>query len=181
VVGRGAIGFSPFGMDATGYSNAPLGAAKLDDETIETFAMNYRLAAPMDRELADLGLKGKLHGAAEPVDSHEQTLALGRWKATVSYGRPEFGTEPPKGNTPPAGGVLIAELGPDEYLVTGYHVRVSLDLAAPGGHAMMARVEEGYFQDGQWRFVRLWNGDQTDYGLNFTSAPQVLRVRLATY
>ena len=33
-----AIGFAPFGMDATGYSNYPLGAAKLDDETIEAFA-----------------------------------------------------------------------------------------------------------------------------------------------
>jgi hypothetical protein len=28
---------------------------------------------------------------------------------------------------------------------------------------------------------RLWNGDQTDYGLNFTGLPQVLRVHLATY
>jgi hypothetical protein len=43
-------------------------------------------------------------------------------------------------------------------------------------------VEEGMFQeDGTWRFLRIWNGDQTDWGLNLTSAPQVLRVRLATY
>ena len=34
---------------------------------------------------------------------------------------------------------------------------------------------------GQWVFERVWNGDQTDYGLNFTSAPQLLRVKLATY
>jgi len=30
-------------------------------------------------------------------------------------------------------------------------------------------------------FERLWNGDQTDYGLNFTSIPQVLHVQLASY
>jgi hypothetical protein len=29
--------------------------------------------------------------------------------------------------------------------------------------------------------ARIWNGDQTDYGLNFTSLPQVLKVTLATY
>jgi beta-galactosidase GanA len=46
---------------------------------------------------------------------------------------------------------------------------------------MMARVEEGHFVDGQWVFDRVWNGDQTDYGLNFTSAPQVLKVKMATY
>lgn len=30
-------------------------------------------------------------------------------------------------------------------------------------------------------FDRLWNGDQTDYGLNFTAEPQLLRVKLATW
>lgn len=35
--------------------------------------------------------------------------------------------------------------------------------------------------DGRWEFHRNWNGDQTDYGLNFSDAVQLLRVRLATY
>ena len=30
-------------------------------------------------------------------------------------------------------------------------------------------------------FDRQWNRDQTDYGLNFTSLPQVLRVKLGSY
>jgi beta-galactosidase GanA len=42
-------------------------------------------------------------------------------------------------------------------------------------------VEEGYYENGVWHFVRVWNGDQTDYGLNFTSLPQVLKVTLATF
>jgi hypothetical protein len=29
--------------------------------------------------------------------------------------------------------------------------------------------------------TRIWNGDQSDYGLNFTSMPQVLRVTVATF
>jgi Domain of unknown function (DUF5597) len=33
--------------------------------------------------------------------------------------------------------------------------------------------------NGKWQFLRVWNGDQTDWGLNFTSVPQVLRVRFA--
>jgi beta-galactosidase GanA len=43
------------------------------------------------------------------------------------------------------------------------------------------RVEEGTYENGQWKFIRVWNGDQTDYGLNFSSAVQMLRVKLATY
>ena len=43
-------------------------------------------------------------------------------------------------------------------------------------------VDEGtYDANGKWVFRRRWNGDQTDYGLNFSSATQLLRVKLATY
>ena len=43
------------------------------------------------------------------------------------------------------------------------------------------RVEEGRFVDGAWVMDRVWNGDQTDWGLNFSERPRVLRVKLATY
>ena len=42
-------------------------------------------------------------------------------------------------------------------------------------------VDEGTYVDGKWVFRRRWNGDQTDYGLNFSGIPQLLRVKLATY
>lgn len=182
VVGRGGIGFAPFGMDATGYVNFPLGAAKIDDETIEPYAANYALLAPMSRLLAQLNFEGKVWGVAEPPDTHEQTLSLGQWQATVSYGRLQFGMDPPKGNPTPSGGVIIAQLGPDEYLIAGYHARVSFaSTGSTGRNWLFARVEEGRYVDGHWVFDRLWNGDQTDYGLNLTSTPQVLRVRLGRY
>jgi hypothetical protein len=43
------------------------------------------------------------------------------------------------------------------------------------------RVEEGNFQNGVFKPIRIWNGDQTDRGLNFGSAPQALQVSLGTY
>jgi beta-galactosidase GanA len=81
--------------------------------------------------------------------------------------------------------VLIARLGRDEFLVTGRNARISFASAqslSPAQGFLLARVEEGrYDADGRWIFERLWNGDQTDYGLNFTTLPQLLRVKLATY
>jgi hypothetical protein len=168
-------------MDFTGYFNFPLGAPKVDAETLAPFALNYQLIAPMAREIAKLGFEGKLWGAAEPEHAHEQTLNLGAWTATLSYGLPQFANGRPPGNKTPEGGALIAQLGPDEYLVTGSHVRVGFAPADGRKNWMMARVEEGYYDNGAWKFVRLWNGDQTDWGLNFTSMPQVLRVKLASY
>jgi beta-galactosidase GanA len=183
VLGRQGIGFSPFGMDYTGYANFPLGAKKLDAETIEAFAINYRLLAPMAAQIAELSLRGKVHGVSEDPAVHQQTISLGKWQAGISYGRPQFGMDPPPGNPLPSGGALIAELRPDEFLVTGLHARVEFGLAdkQSGAKMQFARVEEGVYEDGVWKFLRVWNGDQIDWGLNFTGVPQVLRVRLATY
>jgi beta-galactosidase GanA len=186
-MGRHAVGFSPFGMDATGYFNFPLGAPKLDDATINAFAANYQLFGPMDRAWAKLAFENRTWGASEPTDpqaGHKQMLDLGKWKATLTFGQSQFGFDPPTGNPEPAGGAVIAELGPDEFLVTGFHTRVSFDLAVakPGEHMIIDRIEEGHFdENGQWVFERLWNGDQTDYGLNFTSDRHVLKVKLATW
>jgi beta-galactosidase GanA len=187
VLGRGGVGFAPFGMDFTGYVNFPLGAPKLDQDTIQAFARNYELVEPMMRELAALSLKGKVWGAAEPVETHVQHIVLGEagsapWQVEVSYGHEMFGDAEAKGNPTPCGGVLVAGLGPNEYLVTGYRARVRFERARQSNTPfMLARVEEGHYEQGQWIFERIWNGDQTDWGLNFTDLPQVLRVRLAEY
>jgi beta-galactosidase GanA len=182
VLGHEGIGFSPFGMDRTGFVNYPLGAAKVDDETLQPFAENYAIAAPMQSELAKLNFEGKLQGVSEDPDVHRQSMDFGAWKVDISYGLPQFGSGPePKGNPTPSGGALVAELGPNEFLVTGLHARVDFRPADAAKQRQFLRVEEGSYQDGTWHFLRIWNGDQTDYGLNFTSAAQVLRVTLATY
>jgi beta-galactosidase GanA len=76
---------------------------------------------------------------------------------------------------------MIAQLGANEFLVTGVHARIDFKPADAAKQRQFLRVEEGSYEQGVWRMTRIWNGDQTDYGLNFTSAPQVLRVTVATY
>ena len=183
VLGHQGIGFSPFGMDFTGYSNFPLGARVVDDKTLTPFALEYGLIGPIAPELAQLSFAGDLFGVAEDASVHVQTITLGRWKAVVSYGLPMFGNGTPPGNPVPEGGVLVGQLGADEFLVTGVHARVAFELAdAAGGlQAQYVRVEEVSHEDGKWQSMRVWNGDQVDWGLNFTSVPQVLRVRMGTY
>ncbi|MBC2670114.1 DUF5597 domain-containing protein [Novosphingobium piscinae] len=187
VIGHGGIGFAPFGMDATGYANYPLGARSFD-EALDLFARIYRLFGPMQREWAKAAAEGKVWGVSEPVGAaagHQRTIQLGPYRATVSFGRHQFGFDPPTGNPEPTGGAAIAQLGPDEYLVTGFDARVEFALAeakdgkATGESLLFDRVEEGRFEGGRWIFARVWNGDQVDYGLNFTGQPQVLRVKLA--
>ena len=192
VLGKGAIGFAPFGMDATGYSNYPLGAKALDDETIEAFASKYRLFRPIQRQWARIAATRPVWGVAKGADSADQSEAMGRWRVTAQFELWEFGerdwtwikSDPHPTKGLPVGGMVVAQLGTDEFLVSGSHVRVrfALDKPGPGENATMLRVEEGSFaQDGRWIMSRVWNGDQTDYGLNFTGEPVLLKVKLGTY
>jgi beta-galactosidase GanA len=183
-LGHGAIGWTTFGLDLTGYANAPLGAPVVDDKLIDEFALNYKLIGPMQREIARLNFEGKVQAVAEDPAAHSQTIEFGPWTATVAYGLRVFGRAAnPPGNAEPVGRALVAQLGPDEFLVTGIAARVDFKPtdAAGGKHREFVRVEEGTYVDGKWKFLRIWNGDQTDYGLNFTTQPQVLRVTLMTY
>jgi beta-galactosidase GanA len=181
-LGHQAIGFSPFGLDYTGYGNFPLGASRVDEKTLEPFALNYQIVGPMQREIARLNFEGKVQAVSESPDVHQTTLDFGSWKVVVSFGQPQFGFgKAPAGNPEPAGGALIAQLGENEFLVTAVHARVDFEPSASGQQRQFLRAEEGGYHDGKWQFSRVWNGDQTDYGLNFTSALQTLRVTMATY
>jgi beta-galactosidase GanA len=185
VLGNHGLGFSPFGMDFTGYANYPLGAKTVDAATIAPFARAYHLIGPMMRQWAKLSYEGEVWGVSEPDDHAAQSLDLGRWRATVEYQRWQFGAadrtkEIPPGTEEPCGGALFARLGPDSYLVTGMHARVDFQ-PKNGGEKIYVKVEEGRYAKGRWVTERILNGDQTDYGLNFTGAPQLLRVTLAAY
>ena len=182
-LGHQGIGFSPFGIDYTGYSNYPLGARRIDAHTFAPLALEYRLLRPMDSLLASLSFEGRVYGVSEPDNRHSQFIRLGRWEAKVSYDMPMFGDSPYKHPRPLDGGAIIARLGPNEFLVSGVHARVSFALAQRHSNEFMIfnRVVQGTYRYGTWKFMRIWNGDETDWGLNFTSRPQVLHVHLATY
>lgn len=183
-LGHRAIGYTPFGIDDSGYSNYPLGAKVLTDEVKAAFAANYALIGSMMREWAQRAYTGEVWGVAEPDDGAEQSLDLGGWKARVDYQVSAFGpvsSSADRPHLPPTGGVIIAKLGPDEFLVTGYHARVTFVANDPNRHVLIDRVEEGHYRDGRWQPERIWNGDQTDWGLNFSSGPQILHVKLSTY
>jgi len=191
-LGKGAIGFSPFGFDETGYFNYPLGAQGFDAATIEAFASKYALFAPMVRQWAKIAFEHPTWGAVKGKDAADESTVLGAWKVTTQFDLWQFGerewtwikSEPAPTVGKAVGGAVVAQLGPDEFLIAGSNVRVrlALDKPATGESALFARVEEGRFDvHGKWLFRRVWNGDQTDYGLNFVDTPTLLRVQMGRY
>jgi beta-galactosidase GanA len=186
-LGKGAIGWSPFGMDST-YFNFPLGAKNADN--LDAFASKFALLAPISRDWAKLAFEHPTTGFAKGDDASDQSATLGRWTITAKYGLWAFGdpswtwmkVPPNPAKDLPIGGAALIQLGPDEFLLAGSDVRIGFGLAAPkpGDNVHYLSVEEGTYQDGRWVMKRRWNGDQTDYGLNL-AGPTLLRVRLGTY
>ncbi len=183
-LGRGAVGWAPFGVDRRMEPAAALPGRKPDEDPLAPLALNYSIVGPIMRQVARLNFEGSLQAVAEDADVHAQTMTFGRWRAEVLYGVSHFGAaNGPKGNPEPVGGALVGSLGDDEFLVAGHACRVDFHPLDPASKAKREylRVEEGTYEDGTFRPVRIWNGDQTDYGLNFGSAPVALRVRLRSY
>jgi hypothetical protein len=211
---RGAIGFSPFGIDWTDHP--PAGTVP------RAHAANYALFGPMDRTLAQLTYTGKVKAFIEQTGGPEQeklftadkeahdieardgsqsalispirlanaTVPLetagtpatraadtsGAWVADVRFGFPQRDGQPAPGSVNKEGRMLVAQIGPDEYLLTGIGGAVFFHRPGflPGIRMQILTAEEGYYTPGSspgspeiWHATRILNGDETDRGIRF--------------
>lgn len=186
MLGRGAIGVSPFGMDYFDYSNHPLGTPATDKTLVQPFERVYRMFAPIQRQWAQWAFDGKTQGIGEADDRQPQQLAFPGWTARLSYRLGRFGeaswggefAKPAPGTEEPGGGAAMAQLGPDEFLLIGQRVRVRME-PAEGTSGMLLRAEQGRFDaQGRWLMERVWNGDQVDWGLNLPAEPVMLKLTM---
>jgi len=175
-LGEGAIGFSPFGVDQSGWNI-------LGEEPWKAHARNFALLAPMSREIAQLEFEGKVKTAVEEPGQTTQNVDLGAWQATVAFGFPQPDGRRAPGTKDAHGSALIAQLGPDEFLVTGVDASVSFHLPGklPWMRSLILNAEQGSYENGAWKPIKLWNGDETDRGLSFHEKPAVVRVRMGRF
>jgi hypothetical protein len=175
-LGKGAIGFSPFGVDQSGWNI-------LGDQPWKAHASNYALIGPMSREIARLEFDGKLKTAVEEPGQTTQELDFGGWQATVAFGFPQPDGRRAPGTKDAHGAALVAQLGPDEFLVTGVDASVSFHLPGklPWIRSQIVSAEQGTYENGVWKPLRLWNGDEDDRGLSFYEKPEVVRMRMGRF
>ncbi|MEP7143896.1 MAG: DUF5597 domain-containing protein [Ferruginibacter sp.] len=176
VIARGGIGFSPFGIDDNGEGRTP---AEIT-ERLKPFAKEYAMAAPMMRELAQWGYDGKIKAVVEQEDFAGQIIDLGSWKAIVSFGGNGRGNAVPT-NTRPTGKIMVVQLEENKLILigTGCHITFQPGGKNTGRAWQYGKVEEGKYENGKFKLLRIQNGDETDWGgPGFGEAPTVLQVTL---
>ena len=138
-LGRGAIGWSPFGLDYT----------RATPESIAPVGMNYRMLEPIMREVARLNFEGKVKAVEEEAAQTNATLDFGAWSAIINFrpaGRRPGGFGAGPGGTTPASATVTnnAAGGPRG---PGGAVPDAGEAATPTstGRALVAQINENQF------------------------------------
>jgi beta-galactosidase GanA len=200
-LGEGAIGFANFGLDRLNIAapNQEMlavinGFSLLGSFTPQLAALKYagKLQTAVEEDgIAQKELDFAADGSALPLEgpaSAPSAAASTAWRVVVSF--------PPAYDPPAApvsttsdttalheGRAVVAALGPNEFLVAGIDCRVqfALPVHSAGKQPQMLKVEEGRYDGTTWVPTRLWNGDETDYGLNFGGKGSLLRITMGSY
>ena len=175
VLAHGGIGFSPFGIDYNG-----LGEGKAETESrLALIAQEYAMAGPMMRELAGWSFEGKIKSVVEHEDHAAQTIDLGLWQATVTFGASKRSAI--KTNAIPVGKAMVVQLGENEFVLIGSLCHFTFKpVGINSGKAWQyLKVDEGNYENGTFKLLRNRNGDETDWGgPRFGVVPAVLRTTL---
>lgn len=176
VVARGGIGFSPFGIDDNNR-----GTAVSDfNKRLEPFGNEYAMISTIP-QLTEWAIEGKISAAVEPEDHKEQTIDLGAWQAIVSFAGARNAAAP--ANDRPLGHVMLVKLSADKFMAIGSHCHITFK--PTGGNAAKSwqylKVEEGSYQNGIFKQLRILNGDETDWGgPSLGNKPEILQISLVT-
>ena len=144
-------------------------------------------ARPLRRCHREATVRGQDEDCGRGAGLAQIELPFGEWTALVSF-PPAFDSAVPNdGGSPSArlkmGRVLIAPIATDEFLVIGIDAQVSFHRTVHPQtvQTQFLHVQEGHYEGSEWKGGRLWNGDEADSGLFFSSPGAVLHVKLGTY
>ncbi|HVV55173.1 MAG TPA: DUF5597 domain-containing protein [Mucilaginibacter sp.] len=177
VIAHGGIGFSPFGIDDNGSGETPAET----EARLAPFSADYAMIGPMASKVAQWAFEGRIKAVVERDDHAEQVIDLGAWQAVVDFGTGERMAL--QKNPATDGRLIIVQLGENEFIAMGARCHVMFRPAAKnkGKAWQYLKVEEGSYVNGEFKLLRILNGDETDWGgPHLGIKPEVLRVSLVT-
>jgi hypothetical protein len=205
-LGDDAIGFANFGLDRLDLARVDIAHPNPEMQAVVN---GFALLGSFTPQLAALKFAGKLQTAVEEDGISQKELAFTAdgmparlegansapaappetaWRVIVSFPPSYDPPAAPVSTTSDTTGLreglaVVASLGPNQFLVAGIDCRVQFALPVHNGgrQPQMLKVEEGRYDGTTWIPTRLWNGDETDYGLNFGGKGSLLRITMGTF
>jgi len=177
VLAHGGIGFAPFGIDNNGRDPEN----RENDPALKAVSREYALAAPMMRDLARWSFEGKVKSVVEREDHAIQKIELGSWQGVVTFGNSKSGIK--LVNPVSFGNAMFVQLGENEFILTGTNCHLTFEPTGKntGKPWQYLKIEEGTYENGLFKLLRIRNGDETDWGgPEIGSAPVILHVTLIT-
>jgi beta-galactosidase GanA len=168
-----AIGFSPFSIEST------------DKPEEHGLGKMYQLLDQLSPIISTNQGQNKMDGVMLDKDNPQMVLALGDYEFTFKHSH-TLGWEAAAGNeTWEMAGAVIIQTGTNEFYIAGSGVVATFkSLKDPNERVGILKVDEGIFEEGNWKVLRHLNGDQTHQGRHlriFKNDFLIQRLSLYTY
>jgi beta-galactosidase GanA len=167
------IGFAPFSIESTDNpENEPLGKMyKLIDQLTPLITANHG--------------QHKIEAVLLNKENHESIFRLGDYEFNFRHSY-TLGYEENSGNDYwDMSGAIIIQTDENEFCIAGTGITATFkNLSNPDLNAGILKVDEGRFENNNWKIIRHLNGDQTHQGRHiriFYGDYSILRLELYNY
>jgi hypothetical protein len=148
-----ALGFSPFSIEST------------EKPSEEGLGKMYQLIESLTPLITSNQGKGKIEGVLLDKTNVETIVRMGKYEFTFKH---EFtlGWSPGASAAEwPMAGAMLIQTGEDEFYLAGTGVVITFKpVSDPALNIGILKVDEGAFEQNQWKVLRHLNGDQTHQG-----------------
>ncbi|MFN8257103.1 MAG: DUF5597 domain-containing protein [Bacteroidales bacterium] len=167
------LGFSPFAIEeAKDPENEPLGRI-------------YNLIHQLTPLIASNQGMNKIDAVLLDKENKESVIHFGNYEFTVRHSYTLGYESNSKNETWDNTGALIIQTRNDEFYIAGFGVVITFrNLVKPEMEVGILKVDEGRFENNEWKVVRHLNGDQTHQGRHvriMANEYSILRFELYNY
>jgi hypothetical protein len=168
-----ALGFSPFSIESVDQpENEPLGKI-------------YDLLAQLSPLITSVQGQGKTEGVLLDKKNQDTLINMGKYEFNFRHDYTFRWSAGSKADEWPVTGAILIQTGEDEFYIAGSGIIVTFkslnnDLLNAG----ILKIEEGTFENNEWKILRHLNGDQTHQGRHLripAGSYNIQRLKLYTY
>ncbi len=167
------LGFSPFSIESTeNPGNEPLGIMyKLIDQLTPLITMHHG--------------QNKMEAVMLDKENYESLVQLGDYEFTFRHSYTLEWEEKSGNDTWDMSGAIIIQTDMNEFYIAGSGIVATFsNLCNPDLNVGILKVDEGRFENNEWKVIRHLNGDQTHQGRHvriFHDDYSILRLELYNY